>query len=94
MTKPPHTLTLNNANLQGADNIGITTDNDLTIACVGTNYIFNPVTSTKAGGATLTFQFDGNDGDAALTLNYQGDGEKGFTSVVYDGMYLSAEEFP
>ena len=86
-----HTLTLNNANLQGADNIGITTDNDLTIACVGTNYIFNPVKSTKAGGATLTFQFDGNDGDAALTLNYQGDGEKGFTSVVYDGMYLSAE---
>lgn len=68
---------------------GISCAGDLSISAVGTNIIFSPVVSTKDGEATLTLQ-NGSDADSKLTLNYQGS-ESGFAAVVYDGLYLSAE---
>jgi hypothetical protein len=68
---------------------GITCGGDLDISSIGTNSIYYPVTSSSKTGATLTLQH-GDDEAATLTLMYQGE-SSGFTSVVYDGMYLSAE---
>lgn len=83
-------VSLNGSVVLGSSTVnGISCAGDLSISAVGTNIIFYPVVSTKDGEATLTLQ-NGSDADSKLTLNYQGS-ESGFAAVVYDGLYLSAE---
>lgn len=83
-------VALNNSVVLGGTGVnGISCAGDLSISAVGTGIVFYPVVSTKAGGATLTLR-NGSDADAQLTLNYQGS-ESGFNAVVYDGLYLSAD---
>lgn len=83
-------VALNNSVVLGGTGInGISCAGDLSISAVGTGIVFYPVVSTKAGGATLTLR-NGSNADAQLTLNYQGS-ESGFNAVVYDGLYLSAD---
>lgn len=79
----------NSVVLGGTGVNGISCAGDLSISAVGTNIVLYPVVSTKAGGATLTLR-NGSNADAQLTLNYQGS-ESGFNAVVYDGLYLSAD---
>ena len=83
-------VALNNSVVLGGTGVnGISCAGDLSISAVGTNYVYYPVTSTKDGGATLTLQ-NGRNADARLTLDYQ-ESESGFNAVVYDGLYLSAD---
>lgn len=83
-------VALNNSVVLGGTGVnGISCAGDLSISAVGTGIVFYPVVSTKAGGATLTLR-NGSNADAQLTLNYQGS-ESGFNAVVYDGLYLSAD---
>lgn len=80
-----------NVSLNGsAVNGTISCAGDLSISAIGSNFINNPIVSTKDGGATLTLQH-GSDADAALTLNSQSGEESGFTAVVYDGLYLTTD---
>ena len=83
-------VALNNSVVLGGTGVNaISCAGDLSISAVGTNIVLYPVVSTKDGGATLTLQ-NGSNADAELTLNFQGS-ESGFAAVVYDGLYLSAE---
>ena len=86
-----NTLTLTNANIKSG---GIQTDDDLTIAAIGSpNYINGFITTTKEN-ATLTFK-NGNDDEAALhalqiNQSYT-ETMSGFSTVNYDGLYLTAD---
>ena len=83
-------VALNNSVVLGGTGVNaISCAGDLSISAVGTGIVLYPVVSTKDGGATLTLR-NGSNADAQLTLNYQGS-ECGFATVVYDGLYLSAE---
>lgn len=86
-----NTLTLNKATIKNYS--GISCTGDLTLSVIGEdNIVLGAISSTKAGGATLTLQH-GDENTANLTYNLSSDSEtaSGFISVVYDGMYLSAE---
>ena len=82
------TLTLETATIVSG---GITTDDDLTISVIGDSDVNGTITSTKSGGATLTF-LHSDVNDASLSLHDFSLGDpSGFTSVVYDGMYLTSD---
>lgn len=84
-------VSLNGSAVNGSSTVdAISCAGDLSISAIGSNFINNPIVSTKDGGATLTLQH-GSDADAALTLNSQSGGESGFTAVVYDGLYLTTD---
>lgn len=84
-------VSLNGSAVNGSSTVdAISCAGDLSISAIGSNFINNPIVSTKDGGATLTLQH-GSDADAALTLNSQSGEESGFTAVVYDGLYLTTD---
>lgn len=87
-----NTLTLNGATIKNYS--GITCMNDLTILCLGESVVTGDIKSTSTNGATLTLQY--GDVDIAASLLYRpdmGGNASGFTSVVYDGMYLAPRTY-
>lgn len=81
------TLSLENAYFSG----GVSTNDDLTISAIGSNTIYGDVTSSKNGGATLTIRKGETDEGVTLNLSPSSSDPTGFSSVVYDNMYLSDE---
>lgn len=81
------TLSLENAFFEG----GVSTNDDLTISAIGSNTIYGDVTSSKNGGATLTIRKGETDEGVTLNLSPSSSDPTGFSSVVYDNMYLSNE---
>ena len=81
------TLSLENAFFEG----GVSTNDDLTISAIGSNTIYGDVTSSKNGGATLTIRKGETDEGVTLNLSPSSSDPTGFSSVVYDNMYLSDE---
>lgn len=81
------TLSLENAFFEG----GVSTNDDLTISAIGSNTIYGDVTSSKNGGATLTIRKGETDEGVTLNLSPSSSDLTGFSSVVYDNMYLSDE---
>lgn len=81
-----NTLTLNGATISSG---GITCQSDLYLSIIGSVTVNGSITTSKQNGATLTLQH-GDDTAADLTYNpTSGGAASGFTSVVYDGMYLT-----
>ena len=81
-----NTLTLNGATISSG---GITCQDNLRLSIIGSVTVNGNITSSKQNGATLTLQH-GDDTAADLTYNpTSGGAASGFTSVVYDGMYLT-----
>lgn len=81
-----NTLTLNGATISSG---GITCQDNLRLSIIGSVTVNGSITTSKQNGATLTLQH-GDDTAADLTYNpTSGGAASGFTSVVYDGMYLT-----
>ena len=81
-----NTLTLNGATISSG---GITCQSDLYLSIIGSVTVNGSITTSKQNGATLTLQH-GDDTAADLTYNpTSGGAASGFTSVVYNGMYLT-----
>ena len=80
-----NTLTLNGATISSG---GITCQSDLYLSIIGSVTVNGSITSSKQNGATLTLQH-GDDVAADFTYKPTNGDASGFTSVVYDGMYLT-----
>ena len=84
-----NTLTLNGATIMNGT--GITCQGDLNLSIIGSVVVNGSITSSKQNGATLTLK---HGDDLAANLTYipsSGGAASGFTSIVYNGMYLSPE---
>lgn len=80
-----NTLTLNGATISSG---GITCQDNLRLSIIGSVTVNGNITSSKQNGATLTL-LHGDDLAADFTYNPASSDASGFTSVVYDGMYLT-----
>ena len=80
-----NTLTLNGATISSG---GITCQDNLRLSIIGSVTVNGNITSSKQNGATLTL-LHGDDLAADFTYNPASSDASGFTSVVYNGMYLT-----